>query len=68
MSRSFRQMRDHADREHFQDLRASFAHRVSTRRERERAFAALGFDEPEALSALPLYSDADRAQARRALR
>lgn len=60
MSRSYR----HSE---FDAKRAQFADRKAARRARAAEFEALGYDESEALAALPLHGEKGRSKARRAL-
>lgn len=62
MSRSFRT----ADA--FEDKRERFAQRKAAREDRRRQFESLGFDDPDAVAALPIHGERRREQARRALR
>lgn len=62
MSRSFRTS------DQFADKRETFADRKAARDARRREFDALGFDEPESIAALPIYSPRQRDAARRAFR
>lgn len=62
MSRSFRQS------DQFADKRAAFDARRQARDARAAEFAALGYDDAEALADLPIYSRRAREAARRAWR
>jgi len=61
MSRSFRKSDD------FAETRARFNDRKDARRARVAEFAALGYDDPEAMAALPIHGAARRARALQAL-
>lgn len=59
MSRSFRR----TDSDAFAAKREAFADRKNARRDRVAAFEALGYDDAEALAAMPLHgADADRTR------
>ena len=61
MSRSFRKSAD------FADVRNRFADRRAAREDRAAEFAALGYDDPDAMAARPIHSAAKRERARQAL-
>jgi hypothetical protein len=64
MSRSFRC----TDSAQFAAKRGEFADRKAIRKERRAAFAALGYDDPDAMAALPTHTGAQADRTREAFR